>query len=110
VTRRARQQVAPGRHSHLTRLPAGRCQDECSPCGAFCQGLNVRNRAKELSALLANPDRIREERAKAKANKEKYKGLSKAAAMGGWATCTRGQNQGIVASPALECERGRKPF
>lgn len=42
------------------------------------QGINVRNRAKELCALLANPDRIREERAKARANKEKYRGLSKA--------------------------------
>lgn len=38
-------------------------------------GLNVRNRAKELCTLLGNPDRIRAERAKAKANKEKYKGV-----------------------------------
>ncbi|GAB4816540.1 hypothetical protein N2152v2_003586 [Parachlorella kessleri] len=43
-------------------------------------GINVRNRAKELCALLGNSDRIREERAKAKANKEKYKGLGRDAA------------------------------
>ncbi len=44
------------------------------------QGINVRNRAKELCTLLGNPDRIREERVKAKANKEKYKGLGRDAA------------------------------
>ena len=47
------------------------------------QGINVRNRAKELCTLLGNPDRIREERAKAKANKEKYKGLGRDAAAAG---------------------------
>lgn len=51
----------------------------------------MRNRAKELSALLANRDRLREERAKARANKEKYKGLSKAEASGEERWCRRGQ-------------------
>ncbi|EIW66127.1 hypothetical protein TREMEDRAFT_70257 [Tremella mesenterica DSM 1558] len=38
------------------------------------QGINVRNRAQELAALLADVDRIRQERRKAKANKTKYQG------------------------------------
>ncbi|KAG1453115.1 hypothetical protein G6F46_006281 [Rhizopus delemar] len=39
------------------------------------QGLNVRNRAKELAELLNNTDAIKEERAKAKKNKNKYTGV-----------------------------------
>ncbi|KAK9835022.1 hypothetical protein WJX81_005031 [Elliptochloris bilobata] len=39
-------------------------------------GLNVRQRAKELAALVIDPDRIRAERQKAKANEKKYTGVS----------------------------------
>lgn len=38
------------------------------------QGLNVRNRAKELAELLSDVDRIRQERRKARANRQKYQG------------------------------------
>lgn len=38
------------------------------------QGINVRNRAKELSEMLSDVDRIRQERRKARANKTKYTG------------------------------------
>lgn len=38
------------------------------------QGINVRNRAKELADLLSDVDRIRQERRKARANKTKYTG------------------------------------
>lgn len=38
------------------------------------QGINVRNRAKELSDMLSDVDRIRQERRKARANKTKYTG------------------------------------
>jgi epsin len=38
------------------------------------QGINVRNRAKELVELLSDVDKIRAERRKAKANKNKYVG------------------------------------
>ncbi|GAB4817376.1 hypothetical protein N2152v2_004422 [Parachlorella kessleri] len=41
-------------------------------------GVNVRHRAKELLQLINNPDRVREERQKAKANKAKYTGVSAA--------------------------------
>jgi len=48
------------------------------------QGLNVRNRAKEISELLADNTKIRDERKKAKENKQKYTGVaSNAASMTG---------------------------
>lgn len=40
------------------------------------QGINVRNRAKELADLLNDTERIKDERKKAKANKDKYTGVS----------------------------------
>ena len=39
------------------------------------QGINVRNRAKELAELLADVDRIRTERKKARANRNKFGGV-----------------------------------
>ena len=39
------------------------------------QGINVRNRAKELTELLSDVDRIRSERKKARATKNKYTGV-----------------------------------
>lgn len=39
------------------------------------QGINVRNRSKELSELLGDLDRVRQERKKAKQNKNKYSGV-----------------------------------
>ncbi|CAG9989768.1 unnamed protein product [Clonostachys byssicola] len=39
------------------------------------QGINVRNRAKELAELLSDVDRIRSERKKARASKNKYTGV-----------------------------------
>lgn len=38
------------------------------------QGINVRNRAKELAEMLSDVDRIRQERRKARTNKAKYTG------------------------------------
>ncbi|GAA6026314.1 hypothetical protein JCM8202_005848 [Rhodotorula sphaerocarpa] len=40
------------------------------------QGINVRNRAKEINELLGDLDRVRQERRKAKANRAKYTGVS----------------------------------
>ncbi|WFD29700.1 Epsin-3, clathrin recruitment and traffic between the Golgi and endosome [Malassezia sp. CBS 17886] len=42
------------------------------------QGINIRNRAKELAALLADVDMIRTERRKARANRNKYQGAGNA--------------------------------
>ncbi|CAG8692441.1 24088_t:CDS:2, partial [Racocetra persica] len=40
------------------------------------QGVNVRNRARELAELLSDVEKIRQERRKAKANRTKYTGVS----------------------------------
>lgn len=47
------------------------------------QGINVRNRSKELTDLLGDVDRIRQERKKAKATKNKYGGVEGGTGLGG---------------------------
>jgi epsin len=47
------------------------------------QGINVRNRAKELAELLTDVDRIRSERKKARANRNKFGGVEGGAGLGG---------------------------
>ncbi|KJZ77010.1 hypothetical protein HIM_03331 [Hirsutella minnesotensis 3608] len=47
------------------------------------QGINVRNRAKELAELLGDVDRIRSERKKARATKNKYTGVEGGMSFGG---------------------------
>ncbi|THW06004.1 ENTH-domain-containing protein [Aureobasidium pullulans] len=47
------------------------------------QGINVRNRSKELTELLSDVDRIRSERKKARQNKNKYSGVEGGAGLGG---------------------------
>lgn len=47
------------------------------------QGINVRNRAKELAELLGDVERIRSERKKARATKNKYTGVEGGASYGG---------------------------
>ncbi|OAL04690.1 ENTH-domain-containing protein [Phaeosphaeriaceae sp. SRC1lsM3a] len=48
------------------------------------QGINVRNRAKELAELLSDVDRIRAERKKARANRNKFGGVEGGAGLGGF--------------------------
>ncbi|OAA62138.1 epsin-3 [Cordyceps fumosorosea ARSEF 2679] len=47
------------------------------------QGINVRNRAKELAELLGDVERIRAERKKARATKSKYTGVEGGSSFGG---------------------------
>jgi epsin len=47
------------------------------------QGINVRNRAKELAELLSDVDKIRGERKKARQNKNKYAGVEGGSTFGG---------------------------
>ncbi|KAF5023126.1 hypothetical protein F66182_4821 [Fusarium sp. NRRL 66182] len=47
------------------------------------QGINVRNRAKELADLLSDVERIRSERKKARATKNKYTGVEGGSTFGG---------------------------
>lgn len=48
------------------------------------QGINVRNRAKELAELLGDVDRIRTERKKARSNRNKFGGVEGGAGGGGF--------------------------
>lgn len=50
------------------------------------QGVNVRNRAKELAELLGDVDRIRSERKKARATKNKYTGVEGGTFSGGFSS------------------------
>ncbi|KAK4048480.1 Epsin-3, clathrin recruitment and traffic between the Golgi and endosome [Microbotryomycetes sp. JL221] len=47
------------------------------------QGINVRNRSKELAELLQDLDKVRQERRKAKHNRNKYQGISNEGIGGG---------------------------
>ena len=53
------------------------------------QGINVRNRAKELGELLSDVDRIRSERKKAKTNRNKFGGVEGGAMSGGMSSESR---------------------
>lgn len=53
------------------------------------QGINVRNRAKELAELLGDVDRIRSERKKARATRNKYGGVEGGAGLGGGMSSSR---------------------
>ncbi|KAK9456844.1 hypothetical protein V1511DRAFT_495465 [Dipodascopsis uninucleata] len=63
------------------------------------QGINVRQRSKELAALLADDNKIREERKKARAAKSKYIGVSNQEASGFGGT---GKKYGGFGSDSLE--------
>lgn len=58
------------------------------------QGLNVRNRSKELAELLSDVERIRAERKKARATKNKYGGVEGGAGLGGGFTSSGGSRYG----------------
>lgn len=53
------------------------------------QGVNVRNRSKELAELLGDVDRIRGERKKARANRNKFGGVEGGAMSGGTSSGSR---------------------
>ncbi|KAI2467100.1 ENTH-domain-containing protein [Annulohypoxylon bovei var. microspora] len=67
------------------------------------QGINVRNRAKELAELLSDVERIRTERKKARSNKAKYTGVE-GGSMGGLSGSSRyggfGSESGGLGGPS----------
>ncbi|KAI0975261.1 hypothetical protein F4678DRAFT_457533 [Xylaria arbuscula] len=63
------------------------------------QGINVRNRAKELAELLGDVERIRAERKKARANKAKYTGVE-GGAMAGFSGSSSGRYGGFGSESA----------
>ena len=76
------ERVIDDARSHLTLLKMLR-QFHFIDQNGKDQGLNVRNRAKELADLLSDVDRIRAERKKARATRNKYTGVEGGAGLGG---------------------------
>jgi epsin len=62
------------------------------------QGINVRNRAKELAELLSDVERIRSERKKARANRNKFGGVEGGAGMSGGFSSGGGSGSGGFSS------------
>ncbi|KAK3393255.1 hypothetical protein B0H63DRAFT_14743 [Podospora didyma] len=78
------ERVIDDARGHLTLLKMLRQFHYIDPNGKD-QGVNVRHRAKELAELLGDVERIRAERKKARANKQKFTGhAGGTAAMGGF--------------------------
>jgi epsin len=75
------ERVIDDARSHLTLLKMLRQFHYIDQAGKD-QGINVRNRAKELGELLGDVDRIRTERKKARATKSKYVGVEGGAGLG----------------------------
>lgn len=76
------ERVIDDARSHLTLLKMLR-QFHFIDQNGKDQGLNVRNRAKELADLLSDVDRIRAERKKARSTRNKYTGVEGGAGLGG---------------------------
>ncbi|KAH8679920.1 hypothetical protein BGZ60DRAFT_369125 [Tricladium varicosporioides] len=76
------ERVIDDARSHLTLLKMLRQFHYIDQNGKD-QGLNVRNRAKELADLLSDVDKIRAERKKARATRNKYTGVEGGAGLGG---------------------------
>jgi epsin len=64
------------------------------------QGINVRNRAKELAELLSDVERIRTERKKARATKNKYTGVEGGMSFGGGFSGSGGRYGGFGSESA----------
>ncbi|KAH8596723.1 hypothetical protein B0O99DRAFT_661013 [Bisporella sp. PMI_857] len=76
------ERVIDDARSHLTLLKMLR-QFHFIDQNGKDQGVNVRNRAKELADLLSDVDKIRAERKKARATRNKYGGVEGGAGLGG---------------------------
>lgn len=76
------ERVIDDARSHLTLLKMLR-QFHFIDQNGKDQGVNVRHRAKELADLLGDVERIRAERKKARANKQKYTGVEGGGGFGG---------------------------
>ncbi|KAI9828547.1 MAG: hypothetical protein M1819_006604 [Sarea resinae] len=76
------ERVIDDARSHLSLLKMLRQFHFIDPNGKD-QGINVRNRAKELAELLSDVDRIRSERKKARSTRNKYGGVEGGMGLGG---------------------------
>lgn len=82
------ERVIDDARSHLSLLKMLRQFHYIDPNGKD-QGVNVRNRSKELADLLGDVDRIRAERKKARANRNKFGGVSGGAMSSGLSSGSR---------------------
>jgi epsin len=82
------ERVIDDARSHLTLLKMLR-QFHYIDMNGKDQGVNVRNRAKELAELLSDVERIRAERKKARATRNKYTGVEGGAGLGGGMSSSR---------------------
>ena len=87
------ERVIDDARSHLTLIKMLR-QFHYIDANGKDQGINVRNRAKELSELLGDVDRIRSERKKARATKNKYTGMEGGTGFGGGGGFSSGSRYG----------------
>lgn len=87
------ERVIDDARSHLTLLKMLR-QFQFIDVNGKDQGINVRNRAKELSDLLSDVERIRAERKKARSNKAKYTGVEGGGG-GGFSSSSSGRYGGF---------------
>ncbi|KAI9724297.1 MAG: Epsin-3, clathrin recruitment and traffic between the Golgi and endosome [Chrysothrix sp. TS-e1954] len=76
------ERVIDDARSHMSLLKMLRQFHYIDPNGKD-QGINVRNRSKELAELLSDVDRIRQERKKARSTRNKYGGVEGGAGLGG---------------------------
>lgn len=82
------ERVIDDARSHLTLLKMLR-QFHFIDQNGKDQGVNVRNRAKELAELLSDVEKIRAERKKARATRNKYSGVEGGAGFGGGLSSSR---------------------
>lgn len=82
------ERVIDDARSHLTLLKMLRQFHHIDQNGKD-QGLNVRNRAKELGELLSDVERIRAERKKSRTTRNKYSGVEGGAGLGGSSGASR---------------------
>lgn len=88
------ERVIDDARSHLTLLKMLR-QFHFIDQNGKDQGLNVRNRAKELAELLSDVERIRAERKKSRATRNKYTGVEGGAGLGGGMSSSSGRYGGF---------------
>src|SRR6266536_3060688 len=94
LIRHGSERVIDDARSHLTLLKMLR-QFHFIDQNGKDQGVNVRNRAKELAELLGDVDRIRSERKKARSNKQKYSGVEGGMSFGGGFSGSSGRYGGF---------------
>ncbi|KAJ3565401.1 hypothetical protein NPX13_g7519 [Xylaria arbuscula] len=93
------ERVIDDARGHITLLKMLRQFHYIDPNGKD-QGINVRNRAKELAELLGDVERIRAERKKARTNKAKYTGVEGGSMGGGFSGGSSGRYGGFGSESA----------